>query len=274
VEAEVKPLSPLSAAAREMLEAGSRVEPPSAEQSERMARTLAPLFESVGGPLPGAAVQAPRGSMAPSRLLLGGSGKLLLAIGAIAASNGASFWFGRVSSRVEQVAPQAAAAPAPVAPPLPAALPAALAAAGLAPAGLAPAGLAPAALAPSEQEAALPPPAGAKSVASSTTPTAPRAHSPAIPRGAGLRADIQRLSRADAQLREGKPSDALRLLGAPVVRELREQATALRAVAGCTLAASKASEAGVAAAERDAQAMLERFPDSPYEARVRSACER
>lgn len=96
-----------------------------------------------------------------------------------------------------------------------------------------------------------------------------------MPRATGLRADIQRLSLADAQLRGGRPSDALRLLAPPVVRELREQAAALRAVTGCVLAAANAAgAAGVAAAERDARAMLERFPDSPYEARVRSACDR
>jgi hypothetical protein len=260
MEAEMKPLSPLSAAAREMLDAGGRVEPPSAEQSERMARSLAPLFEVAGGALPGAAVQAPRGSSGTSKLLLGGGGKLLLAVGALAASNGASFWFGRVSSRVEHVAPQAAAAPAPapVAPMLPAALPLTLALA---------------APAPSEQEAAPTPPAGAQSVAASA-PATP-APSSASPRATGLRSDIQRLSRADAQLRGGRPSAALRLLAAPVVRELREQAAALHAVASCMLAASQAGgEAAAATAEREARAMLERFPDSPYEARVRSACDR
>jgi hypothetical protein len=64
------------------------------------------------------------------------------------------------------------------------------------------------------------------------------------------------------------------LLALPVVRELREQAAALRVVAGCLEAASRAAGADIVAAERDARAMLERFPDSPYEARVRSACDR
>ena len=255
----MKPLSPLSAAAREMLEAGSRVEAPSAEQSERMARTLAAVFEGAGGALPGAPVPGPRGSAGPSRLLLGGSGKLLLAVGAIAASNGTSFWIGRVSSRAEQAAPHAAAAaaavPALVAPPLPAVLPAPPA--------------------PSEPKATLPPRADTEAVASSAAPTPARAHRAPIPRATGLRADIQRLSLADAQLRAGRASEARRLLAPPVARELQEQAAALRAVAGCELTASKAADAADGdAAERDARAMLERFPDSPYEARVRSACDR
>ena len=251
----MKPLSPLSAAAREMLEAGSRVEAPSAEQSERMARTLAAVFEGAGGALPGAPVPGPRGSAGPSRLLLGGSGKLLLAVGAIAASNGTSFWIGRVSSRAEQAAPHAAAVPALVAPPLPAVLPAPPA--------------------PSEPKATLPPRADTEAVASSAAPTPARAHRAPIPRATGLRADIQRLSLADAQLRAGRASEARRLLAPPVARELQEQAAALRAVAGCELTASKAADAADGdAAERDARAMLERFPDSPYEARVRSACDR
>jgi len=258
MEAEVKPLSPLSAAAREMLEAGSRVEAPSAEQSERMARTLAAVFEGAGGALPGAPVPGPRGSAGPSRLWLGGSGKLLLAVGAIAASNGTSFWIGRVSSRAEQAAPHAAAAaavPALVAPPLPAVLPAPPA--------------------PSEPKATLPPRADTEAVVSSAAPTPARAHRAPIPRATGLRADIQRLSLADAQLRAGRASEARRLLAPPVARELQEQAAALRAVAGCELTASKAADAADGdAAERDARAMLERFPDSPYEARVRSACDR
>ncbi len=255
----MKPLSPLSSAARAMLEVGGRVEPPSAEQSARMARTLAPLFESAGDAQSGSAPQAPRGPASASRLLLGGSGKLLLAVGALAASNGASFWFGRLSTHVEPAALQVAlAAPVVAAPMLPAALPAV----------------------PLPREPAAPPPA---STAPETARTLPPARSPRLtiarrapppPRADGLSADIQRLSRADARLREGKASEALRLLAPPVVRELREQAAALRAVAGCQEAASRAARGGIAAAERDARAMLERFPESPYEARVRSAGDR
>lgn len=258
----MKPLSPLSTAARELLEEGSRVAPPSAEQSERMARTLAPLFESAGSALPGTAVSAPRGSGGTSRLLLGGSGKLLLAVGALAASHGASFWLGRVSSRVEQSAPQAVAGlAASVAPALAAPPPVTV--------------LAPLAPPPAAPLATTPPPAALPSAAPSSAALPSRAHPPVNPGATGLRADIQRLSRADAELRGGRPSDALRLLATPVVRELREQAAALRAVAGCMLAASRAAGAAdLASAQGDARAMLERFPDSPYEARVRSACER
>jgi hypothetical protein len=248
----MKALRPLSASARELLEAGGRVEPPSAEQSERMARRLAPLFRSSGSALPGTSTPAPRGPF--GRLLLGGSAKLLLAVGAIAASNGASFWLGRVSARVEPGAAHAPAAHvAASSTPVPAA------------AEL------PAPPAPSQPEA-VPPPPGAASP--SPAPAAPRVQA-APPRASGLRADIARLMRADAELREGKPSSALRLLARPVVRELREQAAALRAVAGCMLAFAPAARAeAAAAARRDARAMLERFPDSPYQARVRGACER
>jgi hypothetical protein len=253
MEAEMKALRPLSASARELLEAGSRVEPPSAEQSERMARTLAPLFQNAGSALPGTSVPAPRGPFGSSRLLLGGSAKLLLAVGALAASNGVSFWLGRVSSPVEPAAaPAAAAAQAASEPPL--------------------AASSSTVAQPSEPKAVPAPPAGAPSLPASPPPPAPRASG--APRAAGLRADIQRLARADAELREGKPSDAQRLLARPVVRELREQAAALRAVAGCMLAASSAAgEAKAAAAQREARATLERFPESPYQARIRSACE-
>ena len=95
----------------------------------------------------------------------------------------------------------------------------------------------PAVPAPSEPAA---PPASAATEAANTLPpdrSAPAQgvarpiarHASPPPRADGLRADIQRLSRADAQLREGKPADGLRLLAPPVVRELREQAAALRA---------------------------------------------
>jgi hypothetical protein len=128
--------TPLSADARRLLELGSHVEPPTAEQDERMGRALAPLFRSgrtgptstTGSPLgPEQRSLSPRGPSpvtarehersgirstaaprAATRLLETlrsleplKDAKLWLTLGALAATASASFWLGRVSTPAE-----------------------------------------------------------------------------------------------------------------------------------------------------------------------------
>jgi hypothetical protein len=129
--------APLSADARRLLELGSHVEPPTAEQNERMDRALAALFRTprpgpaTGSPL-GAAEQpsagplheaaggmgkpAGNGELSGIRLRAAprarsrffeplhglGDGKLWLTLGALAATASASFWLGRLSTPAEE----------------------------------------------------------------------------------------------------------------------------------------------------------------------------
>jgi hypothetical protein len=129
--------APLSADARRLLELGSHVEPPTAEQNERMDRALAALFRT---PRPGPATGSPlraaeqpsanplheaaggmgkpagNGELSGIRLRAAprarsrffeplhglGDGKLWLTLGALAATASASFWLGRLSTPAEE----------------------------------------------------------------------------------------------------------------------------------------------------------------------------
>lgn len=128
--------SPLSADARRLLELGSHVEPPTAEQDERMDRALAPLFRTARpGPAAGSALgAAEQPSTSPPKEAASGIGKpggtgelsgirlraaprarprfldplhglrdakLWLTLGALAATASASFWLGRLSTPAE-----------------------------------------------------------------------------------------------------------------------------------------------------------------------------
>lgn len=275
--------APLSADARRLLELGSHVDPPTAEQNERMDRALAVLFRAGrGGPTssaaspsrgepmsatpehrPGSApVPVPRRWLEPLQGGLSG-GKLWLSIGALAATAGASFWLGRLSMPAAErheldaiVAPTSAPAAAQGALPLgdrqaPANLPstdgveASLAAGGLPGANAAEPG-------PKNPAARKPLAAG---------PKAPRARDSL---GAGLAADIEQLAQAEAALRQGRAANALSVLDQRRVLQLLEQAAALRAIAECEL--------GSEAAARRARGVLERWPGSAFQARIGNAC--
>jgi hypothetical protein len=128
--------TPLSADARRLLELGSQVEPPTAEQDERMGRALAPLFRT-GRTGPASTTGSPIGaeprSMSPRGPIHVTAGehersgirwrvtpraatrwleplrsleplkdaKLWLTLGALAATASASFWLGRLSTPAE-----------------------------------------------------------------------------------------------------------------------------------------------------------------------------
>jgi hypothetical protein len=263
-------LSPaaLSPAARALLELGSVVAPPSAEQHARMDRSFARLIA-----LERAAPPAWRlGSALPSL----SAGRLLLAVGALAATAGASFWVGRASlpEGTHRVGATAAAVTASTpAPPATANTPAPPAAAEAPPPAAAAMNAAQSEPArPDEARAkprdAAPPPAAALDAAISRVRHAKRAPLPeSAPRVAapqlGLSAEIQRLARAEAALRQGRPEQALVEL-APPAAHLLEQATALRAIAECTID----REANVS----HARETLARWPSSAFSPRIREAC--
>jgi len=268
---------PLSAGARELLELGSHVEPPTSEQCERMDRVLLPLFASgragVAGAGAGRALLERR-ALGPELMLarprrslrrgltnaLGaGTTKLVLALGALTATAAAAFWLGRLSS-APPVAPFASPTSAlALAPPaLSLAAPASTAAA------------APeAAAAPTPEPAPMPQPAPALQLASSAVAApvvmpravhAPRPASSAIDLGA----EIEQLARAEAALRQGRAGAALAQLERRAVQQLVEQASALEAIARCEL-----DDAG---GRERARTVLQRWPSSAFVARVRDAC--
>lgn len=283
---------PLSSAARELLELGSQVEPPSTEQCERMDRALAPLFalDRVAPP-PAASLsqgtalgarglhgRASGPAWGPLAAVLGsGAGKLALGLGALAATAGASFWVGRVSAPVgaEHAPGGAALAALPIAqafaPAVPAAAPgdrALLDARALerradAPLADAPLADVPTGGAKHAATSAAPPEAvrvgasRAKSLLARPSTLAARAPS------VGLAAEIERLARAEAALRQGRAQPALAELEQPAVH-LVEQAAALRAIAECTL-----DRAAGAASARE---VLQRWPASAFAPRVSAAC--
>jgi hypothetical protein len=271
---------PLSAASRSLLELGSEVRPPSAEQAERMRRALEPVFaeqsfaEQLFAEQPSAgslsAAERPAPSAAPPRRPRAESNradlgaplgttartwaarsKLFCTLGALAATASASFWLGRVSREVPAGPPPARAS-------VVAAQPRDLAAASPAPALLAPALLAmeppgtattPATPAPATLRTATRSALGARG-----GKTAPR----------GLAAEIEQLTQVEAALRQGRAAAALRDLEGTPIHELVEQSAALRAIAECTL--------GRRHAEQKARTLLAQWRESAYQARVRDAC--
>jgi hypothetical protein len=93
-------------------------------------------------------------------------------------------------------------------------------------------------------------------------PDARRARQLGAP-SAGLAAEIERLARAEAALRQGRSSSALSELELPAAH-LVEQAAALRAIANCEL--------GRGAAVLGAGEALRRWPGSAFAPRIRAAC--
>jgi hypothetical protein len=80
-----------------------------------------------------------------------------------------------------------------------------------------------------------------------------------------LDASLERLERAERELRNGQPADALVTLAIPVTPSLSSRAEALRAVALC--------QSGQKAAGTElARAHLTRNPRSPYAKRLNAAC--
>ena len=125
--------SELSPAARRLLELGSQVAPPTAEQTARLDHALEPLFRAsrvTSPPASGSparerdprstpsvesrllAARGARPSRSMQQLFGLGGGKLVVALGALAATAGASFWLGRIS-RPGESSPPTASAPAP-----------------------------------------------------------------------------------------------------------------------------------------------------------------
>lgn len=282
----MKPCAPLSPAARELLALGSHVEPPRSEQLERMDRAVARLVALEGAAPPDAGALLERrplgsglgrhdasGVAAPAwRTLRDGlgssAGKLALALGALAATASASFWMGRVSAPAgADAASDGAALLAP-----------ALGEAALA--ALAPGGAVPAR--PVDEAAARPVAVVGEPVTANvdrlvrskagepgslgSSPSARGAMAPAQPArpksagGFGLAAEIERLARAEAALRQGRARRALAELEPPATH-LVEQAAALRAVADCALG-ERASAGEV----------LQRWPASVFAARIRAEC--
>lgn len=288
--------APLSPAARELLELGSHVEPPSPEQQQRMDRALALLVavdRAAPPSLPARLQRGPFGSgarrdgaghsLASTRPWLAsavaaraasGAARLVplralpgwLALGAVAAAASVSFWMGRVSAPLEQPAPRSALeAPAPLAaleqpaPVLALALPALeLPALELPPTE---AVVLAASASPSRGEAN----AGATSlVPARLDPPAPAARRrPERIALDGLAAEVARLARAEAALRKGHARNAWLELEAPAAH-LVEQTTALRAVAECEL--------GERTGAANGRELLRRWPGSAFLPRVRAAC--
>jgi hypothetical protein len=236
--------------------------------------------------------------------------KMWLTLGALAATASASFWLGRLSTPAELAPVGLAAAELAVAElavaehespldarnaasrvaPAPGAAPAIASASWAASLLDSPNG-AVSSLAPSAQEAtgsarAAVPATLPHTMLSDTTlpdktppdtlfPSNPRpseplpSNEPSLRRGTrarsvGLAAEIEQLARAEAALRQGRPEHALRVLEQRSVRHLLEQAAALRAIAECEL--------GVATASRSVRDVLERWPDSAFQARIARAC--
>jgi hypothetical protein len=266
----------LSPAARQLLELGSVVEPPTAEQDERMDRALARLIAlnragastRLGGSRQrGALLERAPGTPTGRLPLLSGSAmtRLLLALGALAATAGASFWVGRASVPEEPERPSATAAEAPLqvaseASPAvatsvqqPPRLDEATNAGGgqLARSTSVPIEAAALRAPRSIPPRAVPPRAGpARALAPQTAPL-------------GLNTEIQRLARAEAALRRGRAQRALVELEPPATH-LREQAAALRAIAECTLDREPA-------AARARETLL-LWPTSAFAPRIREAC--
>jgi hypothetical protein len=319
--------APLSPEARQLLELGSHVEPPTLEQNERMDRALALLFRAGrAGPSPGAGSplggseqrsaspangagtphhggrlhdggtassqrsglharpRAPRatpGFLQPWQGLNGS--KLWLALGALAATAGASFWLGRLSTPTDEarVAASSVTASSVTASSVTASdvVVSSVAASRVgAPTELAPV-LAPAPEVPevlATLESAAPRASAASMGSAASTasagPIARAAERPAAAqRGAppargslGLAAEIEQLARVEAALRQGRPAHALVVLEQRSVQHLLEQAAALRAIAECDL--------GGATAIRRARDTLERWPASAFQARIANAC--
>ena len=280
---------PLSAGARELLELGSHVEPPTPEQCERMDRALLPLLASgraasgAGRALlerralgPELISTQPRGVRAslPRGLKStfgAGTAKLVLALGALTATAAAAFWLGRLSSAAPTaigasdssalaLAPRATApvavqaatsADAHASPPSTIALEPAV----HAPVALAPVVLAPVAPSPQLTSAAVATPVGMTRAAH-----APKLASSAVDLGA----EIEQLARAEAALRQGRAGAALAQLQRRAVRHLIEQASALEAIAHCEIDGDSGRDR--------ARTVLQRWPTSAFVARVRDAC--
>jgi len=281
--------APLSPAARELLELGSQVEPPSPEQQQRMDRALALLVavdRSAPPSLPARLQRGPIGSGArrdgaghwlASRLrpslasavaarAASGAAQLGLALGALAAAASVSFWMGRVSAPLEQPAPRSALeAPAPLA-----ALeqPAPRLALEM-PALEMPALELPPPEAVVLAASASPARGEANAGAASLVPARLEASAPAARRRPerlardGLAAEVSRLARAEAALRQGHAREAWLELEAPATY-LVEQTTALRAVAECAL--------GERTGAANGRELLRRWPGSAFLPRVRAAC--
>jgi len=274
----------LSPQARELLELGSFVAPPTAEQDERMDRALARLIAldraaatrlgQSGSP------RAPKWRL--NRALASSSaGKLWLALGALAATAGASFWMGRASlpddteptSTTAALELPAIAAPSDLPPQLPvqAAEAARVEATSAAPAPSEPSLLAlevPTTTSDDALPLARPQTALAIGVQHPPDPgaaPAPRAKrtSSTEPSPLGLSAEIQRLARAEAALRQGRPQQALVELEPPAAH-LLEQAAALWAIAECTLDRAPSAPR--------ARETLQRWPASAFAPRIREAC--
>jgi hypothetical protein len=316
----VKTSEPLSPAARRLLELGSIVDPPSVEQCERMDRALAPLFGAgrsapLGDSPPRSAAER---SVAGTEALLGrprhklgvsdklgimsrsvqdrlalGSTKLVLAVGALAATAGASFWLGRAwTPPAEPSAMTASVGPAETdalarsrvltTSELPAVSHAAVSHAAVSHAAVSHAAVSHAAVSRAAvSHAAVSRAAMSPASATQKTPAAddapPLASSPPAdarrqgdgapgkPRpSSGLAAEIERMARVEAALRQGRPARALEYLGQGKAEHLVEQAEALRAVAGC--------QSGMKSAALGAHEVLQRWPASAFQSRIRDAC--
>lgn len=288
----------LSPSARELLELGSFVVPPTAEQDERMDRALARLIalDRAGAPATklghsgssrarGPLHRAPRAPVWRLSQALSGSSmsKLWLALGALAATAGASFWMGRASlpDGAPSASPTSALeapvqAPVAVLPQRPAqAADAARTEAAPLPEAPAPSGPSLAAGARATSRDDTGPRAELAAGASRPAPLdeganevgvlrAKRTRSPEAPASPmGLSAEIQRLARAEAALRQGRVQQALVDLETPAAH-LQEQAAALRAIAECTL--------GRTSAAPRARDTLLRWPTSAFAPRIREAC--
>jgi hypothetical protein len=203
--------TPLSADARRLLELGSHVDPPTAEQDERMGRALAPLFRTgrigptstAGSPLgveqrsvsPGGPSHvttreheqsgirlrtAPRPATRWLEPLQGlKDAKMWLTLGALAATASASFWLGRLSTPAE-----------------------------LAPAGLAPTMLAAAELAAAEQESPLASASWAASLLDSSD-GAVSSRAPSVPEAASSARAIVATTLPDTMPADAMPADAM-----------------------------------------------------------------
>jgi hypothetical protein len=306
----VKTSEPLSPAARRLLELGSIVDPPSVEQCERMDRALAPLFGAgrsaplgdspprsaaersvagtealLGRPRHKLGVSDKLGSMSRSvqdRLALG-STKLVLAVGALAATAGASFWLGRAwTPPAEPSAMTASVGPAETdalarsrvltTSELPAVSHAAVSHAAVSHAAVSRAAVSHAAvsraaMSPTSATQKTPAADDAPPLASSPPADARRQGdgAPGKPRpSSGLAEEIERMARVEAALRQGRPARALEYLGQGKAEHLVEQAEALRAVAGC--------QSGMKSAALDAHEVLQRWPASAFQSRIRDAC--
>lgn len=283
---------PLSPAARQLLEAGIRSNAPSPEESERMHGALAPYFRAP--PLEPAAGGGPlSGPLWGARQVLGVSaGKLALAVGALAVTASAAFWAGRLT--VAGADPGEDAASTTLTAPLAAPGPAVASRADLGGrAAVTPLDRErPSAIASDEgprddlervgaqQRPAL---ATVPAAVARVTKSAPeRRPGVAVPAGRSLDerppsdtlgAEVAQLGRVEAALRRGRPAEALAALQGLEIRQLAEQATALRAIARCEAEGrAGAPQVGAGSESAELRALLERWPHSAFAARVRRAC--